>query len=329
MILRMPAAFAAVALGAAPALAAGECPDLTPLQVAAGFVTWLNVLGVFAVVTAAACVFVLLKEWFAYLVAAFAAIPVQVYEVLGYAAAAALVASGMWLAPADRLWPVFGGSLLFGVILSITCAVHKLKGSGTGFFAILFAVWTAVALVYDDSRVGFIAVLAFMGMLGFSAATIPMGIAIGFNERDSVPRATSAAWVVTVVATAWFLSRGMNAYNPLLEGALWLGPFVLYLGLLITASRWYHSKAPYGVRQIGPFALGIVGMMVGSTYGVPHLAGIAGTFMVLYLVEKAADIPARSLTGYAAIGLVVSGMLGLGVWWAQRHMDLIQPYLLF
>jgi hypothetical protein len=322
-------AFGALLATAAPALAAGECPDLTGLQVAAGFVTWLNVLSVFAVVIAVACVSVLLKEWFAFLLAAFAAIPVQVYEVLGYGLSLALVASGMWLAPADRLWPVFGGSLLFGGMLAITSQVHKLKGGAAGFHGILFAAWTAVAFAYGDSLVGFIAVLAFMGMLGFSAAVIPMGFAVGFTDKDAVPRATSAAFLTTLAGTGWYLARGMDPANPLLEGALWLGPMVLFLGLLITASSWYATRTPYAVRQIGPFALGIAGMMVGATYGVPHLAGIAGTFLVLYLIEKAADIPARSLTGYAAIGLVVSALIGGGVYWAQRHMDLIQPYLLF
>jgi hypothetical protein len=85
----------------------------------------------------------------------------------------------------------------------------------------------------------------------------------------------------------------------------------------------------YAVRQVAPLVLGVAGMFAGATYGIPHLAGIAGTFLVLYLVEKATDIPARSLVDYAVVGVLVSAILGVAIWWAQNNMDLVGPYVLF
>jgi len=85
----------------------------------------------------------------------------------------------------------------------------------------------------------------------------------------------------------------------------------------------------YALRQVAPIALGAAGMFAGATYGIPYLAGIAGTFLVLYLVEKASDIQARSLVDYAIVGVIVSAILGGEVWWAQGHMDVVKPYLLF
>lgn len=316
------------ALAPLPALAAApECPELTGLQVAAGFVTWLNVMKFFAAVIGVASILILFRNWIALLVLAFAAIPAVAYEALGYVVAVALVASAPWWDPTLQFWPIFGGSLLLGGLIVLTASLHAKGDDPTGLFAILFAVWAAIAVAYLDESVGFLAVIAFMGMLGFSAAVIPMGYVVGF-ARNSIAKATGAAFLVTLAASGWHVA-GIQMANPFQWGALWMGPVVLFLGLLIMASRYHASEVSYAVRQVAPLVLGVAGMFAGATYGIPHLVGIAGTFLVLYLVEKAADIPARSLVDYAVVGVLVSAILGVAIWWAQNHMDLVGPYLLF
>ncbi len=313
---------------ASPALAQDvTCTTLSGLQVAAGFVTWLNVLRVVVVVGAVGCVGVLLATWFTWLLAAFAAIPLAVYEAIGYAASLGLVASGHWLRHRDQAWTSLAGSLLLGAVLLVSGNARRVVARPDRLCAILFLAWTAVAVAYGDEAVGFIAVLAFMGMLGFGAALIPMGYAIGFTGDDAVPRATVAALAVTTAAVAWRLS--IAAPNPLVQGGLWVGPFVAGLGLLIASSRHYGSDSPWALRQVAPLVLGFVAVGVGNLYGIAPLAGIGGTFWVLFLVDKAADIPVQGRTQAAFLGLATCCVLGAGVWWAQDHIDLVRPYLLF
>lgn len=324
--------------------AIGDCQELTGLQVAVGFLSWLGFLKVLALVIGVGSLLVIGRHFAMLLVMAFAMIPIAVYEAIGYAAAIGLLFFGSTVGPADQFWYVFGGALLLGGMFLLTCRRFDSENP-SGFFAILTVLWAPIAIYFNSEAVGFLAVASFMGALGFSAAVIPMGYAIGFTDRDAVPRATIAAFIVTAIATfnqimttggAKVLSvTGTTYNNPFQWGALWIGPFVLFLGLLITASKYYshydrqYRGASYPVRQILPIVMGLAATMIGSTFGVPHLAGIGGTFFVLYLIEKAADIPAHSAVEYATIGIVVAVILGVGVWWAQHHMDLIQPYLLF
>ncbi|MBI2039006.1 MAG: hypothetical protein HYT22_01865 [Candidatus Niyogibacteria bacterium] len=335
----MRASIATVLLGVAlllfPFLAkaaetAVSCPELTGLQVAAGFITWMNILRVLAIGVGVVCLGYLLFRWFGWLLEIFLYIPKEVYEGVGYALSVGLIISGYWLSETNMLWPVLTGCLLFGAMLIITGALHKLAPNWEHFFGILFLVWSAVALFYQSAPVGFIAVAALMGLVGFSAAVIPCGYAIGFRDEDAVSRATTTAFIVL---TGFVFLRVVGQSLPYIhvfeQGALWLGSFVGYVGLLIASSRWYAKRAIYPAMQLITILLGMAAIGAGSVFGIPQLLGIGGTFFVLYLIEKPFEIPVESAVGYATIGLFVSSCVGGGVWWAQNHMDLVRPYLLF
>lgn len=315
----------ALAAEAAPA-----CPELTGLQYLVGFITWMNVLQVGAIILGVVCVAIILFKWFGWLLGLFLIIPVQVYEVIGYAASAALVVWAYFLEGSNQLWPLLGGSLLFGGMLIITGTIHQIEANYERFFGALFVVWAAIALIFQNSTVGFITVGAFMGMLGFSFMVIPMGYAIGFQDDDALKRGTTAGFITLAAFVAIRISGTYVPYIHVFEaGALWLGSFVGFIGLLIASSRWYVNRTAYVVMQVIAIAFGMVAIGIGSIFGISQLLGIGGTFFALYLIEKPFEIPAQSLTGYAAIGLVVAALVGGGVWWAQNHMDIIQPYLLF
>ncbi|MES2006853.1 MAG: hypothetical protein V4436_01960 [Patescibacteria group bacterium] len=290
----------------------------------------MNVLQVGAIILAVACAGFLLFKWFGWLVAIFLSVPVQVYEVIGYAASIALVVLAYFLTGSNQLWPLLGGSLLFGAMLMITGYVHDLEANFERFFGILFILWAAIALVYQNEVIGFIAVGAFVGMLGFSFLVVPMGYVIGFEDNDALKRATTAGFITLALFVAIRVSGTYVPYIHVFEhGALWLGSFVGYLGLLIASSRWYENRAMYPLMQVITIILGMGAIGVGSVFGIPQLLGIGGTFFALYLIEKPFEIPVESGTAYAAIGLFVACSVGGGVWWAQNHMDIIQPFLLF
>ncbi len=307
-----------------------NCVELTGLQVAVGFITWMNILRVFSIVIGVGCFAYLMWRWFGWLFEIFKYIPVEVYEVLGYVTSAATVISAYWLSEINQLWPLLGGCLLFGAMLVITGLIHDIKPNFERFFGTLFFVWSSVALFYQSEYVGFIAVGAFMGMLGFSAMIIPCGYAIGFRDKDALSRATSAAFVVLIgFVTLRIVGQSLPYIHVFELGTLWFGSFIGYLGLLIASSRWYKNRVMYPAMQLITILLGMAAIGVGSVFGIPQLLGVGGTFFVLYLIEKPFEIPTENAIGYALIGLSVALCVGGGVWWAQNNMAVVKPYLLF
>ncbi|MDB5194031.1 MAG: hypothetical protein JWN50_45 [Parcubacteria group bacterium] len=315
-----------------PFLAQASCPELTGLQKFAGFVSWMNILRVFAIAGGVVCIGFLLFRWFGWLIEIFALIPVQVYETVGYAASIALVVWGHSVSETNRMWPVLGGSLLFGAMVAISAQIHlknRINPPIAQLYGLLFVAWGAIALYYNMPAIGFIAVGALMGALGFSGAVIPMGYAIGFKDNDSLCRATSAAFAILAAYVGLKVSNTSLPIKVFESGAFWIGSFVGYLGLLIASSRWYGNQRSYPIMQVVTIVLGMAAIGAGSVFGISQLLGVGGTFFVLYLIEKPFEIPNASATEYAVIGLFVCACLGGGVWWAQNHMDLIRPFLLF
>jgi len=310
--------------------AATTCPELTWLQYAAGFITWMNILQVGAIILGVACACFILFRWFGWLLQIFLHIPVAVYEVLGYALSVGLIVWAYFLDGPNQLWPLLSGSLLFGGMLVITGKLHNIEPNFERFFGTLFIVWAAIALFYQSEVIGFFAVAAFMGMLGFSFAVIGVGYMIGFQDNDALKRATTAGFITLIAFVAIRVSGEAVPYIHVFEqGALWLGSFVGFIGILIASSRWYENRAMYPIMQVIAIVLGMAAIGVGSVFGIPQLLGIGGTFFALYLIEKPFEIPAESATGFAAIGLFVAAAVGGSVWWAQNNMELIEPFLLF
>src|SRR3989338_3137439 len=307
-----------------PSLATAQvpaaCPELTGLQVVVGFITWMNILRVFAIVIGVVCAAYLLFRLFGWLFEIFKYIPKEVYEVLGYATSIALVISAYWLSETNQLWPLLGGCLLFGAMLIITRVIHELKENYSRFFGTLSLVWSAVALFYQSDYVGFISVAAFMGMLGFSAFVIPCGYVVGFRGKDELSSATSAAFFTLVGFVALrVIGKDLPYIHVFEQGALWLGSFFGFLGLLIASSRWYENRTLYPFMQVITIVAGMAAIGAGSLFDIPQLLGIGGTFFVLYLIEKPFEIPTQSMVGRALIGLFVASGIGGGVWWAQNN----------
>jgi hypothetical protein len=317
----------AAAFAAEPAML--TCPELTGLQKAAGLVTWMNIMWVFAIVLGIVCLGVLFLE----LIPLFAEIPAEAYEIALYAGSVGLMGWGYFLAPDIGPYVGFTGCLMLGASIMFTGHIHKLTQDLVRFFGILFVVWSGIALVYGSPLIGFIAVMALMGMLGFSVVVTPLSYCIGFRDDDAVGNATSAAFLILGL----FLGiRILGSNAPNLEnimvfesGALWMGSFVGYLGLLIASSRWYKTHFPYVLMQAVTIAAGLGAIFVGSLRDIPELLGIGGTFFALYMIEKPFEIPAKSTLGYATIGLLVSAGVYGGVVWAKTHIDIVEPYLLF
>lgn len=305
--------------------------ELTALQKFAGYITFVNILWVIAIGLGVLCLGYLSIHWCKWLFEIFKYIPIQVYEVLFYLLSIAFMVGGYFLSAEIGPYVSFTGCLLFAGAIILTSTLHKMEEDPVRFFSILFVVYVIAALVIQSKLIGFIAVMALMGALGFSAAVIPCGYVIGFKDKDSLGRVTSVGFIML---TAFVVIR-LTAQNiPLLQlfenGALFLGSFVGYLGLLIASSRWYgNTKENYFLMQVITIIAGIIALVVGSIWNIGELQKIGGTFFVLYLIEKPFEIPVEKGTHYATIGLVMSVIIYLGCVFAKANPALVNTFLFY
>ena len=259
-----------------------------------------------------------------------ASIPKEFWEGLMVVAGLALVYLGT-LCGAGGPYVALLGCLMFGAALFIIVKVHRLeKLKPELLFLLSGAVCVVAAILYGSSMIGFVAVACIMSALGFCVIATPLCYCIGFKDDASVGRATAAAFVMlTFYVILEMVGAGNEYVEPFKFGALWLGAFVGYIGLLIASSRWYSNRTNYVLFQVITVAAGIAAIAVGTIFDLTYVAQIGGTFFVLYLVEKTFEIPVQSRISYAWLALIAGGILFGASWLATTYQDVLGPYFLF
>lgn len=311
----MRSALAFAALAALPAWAGAEtCPDLTALQRVAGFVTWQNTLRLGAIGLGAAGALFFCSG----LVRRFLR-QTGLIELLLWALAAGGLAGGA-LVPAElRVWPVLIGSLVLPGAAAFSLWRRQIRLPVPRILMALAFAWGAIAWVAGLPAVGFLAVGALLAWLGLRIAVGPFCYAFGFDGPDALMRATVAgAALVTgftaLVATGVPLGP-LSVFRP---GALWLGSFAWFLGVLIVSVRWYRP-GHYARRQFLAMASLGAALSAGLLLGASELVTMAATFWLFYVLGKVAEIP---LAGRIGFGLKLIGAAGLlaGIWWGSHQV---------
>ncbi len=305
-----------------------------PVQLSAAqkFVGWLDfvkIMWIAAILVGVVSIMVLFGEFVIVIAKIFILIPATFYEVILYMASFGLIFAGDQFRPDVASYVALTGCVLFAGAVGFSC--RRFRGDNPTLpFAIVTFVWGGTAVLYSSSMIGFFAVIALMGTLGFSAAMYPGVVCLGFKDEDAVGKATVAAFSVLVFFAG---ARIFGKYLPTLgifeQGALFMGSFVGYLGLLIASSRWYRRRYPYVFFQMITISAGILALFIGSVYQIPELSRIGGTFFALYLLEKFIEIPVESRVGYAFLGLTGSS----AVYWfcitVMSNPERFRQYLLF
>ena len=307
-------------------LAPGD--DLTPLQEFAGLITFVNVFLVLGSIAVTVCFAYLFGSYVKDLMKVLKNVPYVVYEVVFYAIGVGLLLWGLRLGDSISEYVGLTGCLLVMAALGFSATKRKFARDPFRFSGILFVVWTAAAVVYGSSLLGFFAVAALLSALGFSVVASPLSYTIGFRDDKGFGRATTAAFVIL----AGFVGiRVSGAHTPTLAvfefGALFLGSFVGYLGLLIASSRWYEDKGNYVLFQVVTILAGVAALLVGSVFGIGELQKIGGTFFVLYLIEKFFEVPVEGKRARAGLGLLIGAVtLGIG-FLVKTHPDAVAGFL--
>lgn len=308
------------------------CPDLTALQRWAGYLEWTNILYALGIVIPTIGIIIFTHGFIKWAWDTIWSVIRNIADVLAFAVSLGLVAYGSWVPEEYRLTPVLSGSILFAASIVLMVWLRKIKTKEpTGFFAILTVVWGAIAIYYNMSEIGFLAMAALMGVLGFSVAVSPLCYSFGFKDEKSVDAGTAAALMIlaTYVIAQIFYPNMPQAMAVFTTGAFWLGSLVGYIGLLILSNKWFveMKEGNYAWMQVVTIALCLSGVAIGVTFGINALAGVAGTISVFYFASKLIEIPADDSMTFG-LKLVLIGGFFYGAWFiANSNEALIKPYI--
>jgi len=158
-------------------------------------------------------------------------------------------------------------------------------------------LFVPVAILHQSKLIGFASVGSLLAALGFSGAMYPFCYCIGWNSEDSMLRTAAASGLgVGAFAFAKVLGAEAEVLAPFAPGISVLGGLSHYLALLIRSNKWYKQ---YGTRDSPKLyywynccmaaSLGI-SQAVGRIYGLKGLANTSTTFLVLWMLEKSAEL---------------------------------------
>jgi hypothetical protein len=302
--------------------------QLTPLQQFAGAIDFLRIILVLGCVVTVGAVVYLFRYYVGKLLQLLKNVPVVVYEIVFYAASLGCGVWG-WLLP-EPMHSSFGliGCLLLAGALGFSASHHRSLADAFRFSGILFLVWTIAALLLGSPIIGFIAVGALLSALGFSILVTPLCYGFGFRDETTIGRATTAAFAVLALFIGLRLLGALLPALAIFEfGALFLGSFVGYTGLLISSSRWYREKKNYWAFQVVTIIAGVGALFFGSVFRIDELQKIGGTFFILYCIEKIMEIPTRSKPAFALLFTIVGIITICFCWFALTHQELFRQFL--
>lgn len=329
----MPAMFLiALALLAIPdpALAQAACPDMTTLQRWAGYLSWVGFLQILGIgLGAAGIIFV-----FYGVIKQIAHAMRYAIETFAYIASALLIASGhIYSVPGEfLLWPVMTGCITFAASVFYTLWLHKIKGDDPRTLYTLFmVVWGAVAIFYGQSAIGFLAVLAFIGILGFSIGIGPLSYAFGYERKAQIPGGTMAALMLlsAYVLAHLFWKDAPMFVRVFMPGALWLGSFVAFIGILILSSSFYDDDdGRFWVMQLVAWVVyGAFGML-GLIYDIVPLPAMALTLFAFYLASKPLDFEWEQSPITVGISLLMaSAVFGTAWFFATSNAAMARHFI--
>mmetsp|Transcript_41468 Transcript_41468/g.72829 ORF Transcript_41468/g.72829 Transcript_41468/m.72829 type:complete len:449 (-) Transcript_41468:92-1438(-) len=222
-----------------------------------------------------------------------------VFEVAAYTLAFAFSAQGCRYSMAQAqpaMMVALTGGLAFMPCWMYSTGLHVTgSGSKDKFFmlscGLLVLELVPLALIHKSSLIGFLAVLALYGCLGFVFAAFGFGFLIGFDSRNAVLRCVLASVCLVLGFTSCRILGLDPAYiQPFALGAMCLGNNMYFLAMLILTSEWRCTTREYVWRQSAMIASLLLALFVGFVYVIPAMSNTATTFMVLWLMEKELEI---------------------------------------
>ena len=143
----------------------------------------------------------------------------------------------------------------------------------------------SLALVFDSDIFGSLAVAVFYHMLGFGVWSEPLVVYIGFQNDQALAKSTIASSLILVLTiTMRALKISSFVTRPFNFALQTMGASCYYLGLLIGQHSRSVRNRPGLVRG---FLLGsiVLGLFTGSVLGIPAIFNSSVVFVVLEILD--------------------------------------------
>lgn len=338
-------------LGSTTLAATPSCAPLTGLQVAAGYVTFANIVKLIAVLAGAGFAWIFFGHVIQHLLRVFMLIPLSVYKALGYLVSFALLVwsygvangHGAWLVGAH--WSALNdlaryvgviGALGLGVsVLGSLADWAEVHGAGPHpeqtSAMILAVLMGAIALLLDNPIVGAFAVVALMAFFGFFIIAFPGVVTLGYDSDKALFSGTLASFLILVPATLAVAHQGsLGPVEVFRAGIFWITTLSGYTGLLILATfHFSRHLGRYLAMQAVMVLMGLAALYFGSVYDIGELQKIGGTFFVVYLMSKPWDLPKTNVLMWSGLGLFTCVALFLLMREVGQHPAQWAAWLLF
>lgn len=327
------------------------CEPMTGLQVAAGYVTFANIVKLIAVLAGAGFGWMFFGGLVKHLLLVFVTIPLAVYKGLGYLVSIAMLlwaygvvgGHGAWVVGAhwsalDDLARYVGvvGALGLGASVLVSLGDWaKIHGAGPHpeqtSAMILAVLFGAIALTLNNNIVGAFAVAALMGFFGFFIVAMPGVVALGYDDEKTLFSGTLASFLILVPATLTVAHQGsLGPLDVFRAGIFWVTTFSGYTGLLVLATfHFSRHVGRYVLMQAVMILMGLAALYFGSVYGIGELQKIGGTFFVVYLLSKPWDLPKANVMVWSGLGLFTCVVLFLLMREVGQHPAQWGAWLLF
>jgi hypothetical protein len=297
---------------------AADCPDLTALQRAAGAVTWANFLQASAIALAVAGTLLFCSG----LVRRFLQ-QVRLIEALLWGATVGLASGGVFLPPDWQSWTALSACLLLPGALALSVRLRQIPFSLSRGWQLLAVAWGAMAIAYQLDVLGFLAMVAFIAVLGLSIVVTPFCYAFGFaSERAFLRASVGGALLALLFAGLSVIGLQLGPLEVFRPGALWMGGFAWFLGVLILSNKWFQRERYLRNQLVAVVSL-VGSLGIGLVFGVRELVTLASAFLLFYVGAKVIEIP---VNGRIALGLklVATGGVISGAWYAvQKFLPLL------
>lgn len=301
-----------------------NCPDLTALQRAAGYVSWLGLVSVLGVGLLAGGICLVFWGFIKTVLEM-----TGLMETLLWIITVSLIGSSYFVDPSYQQWTLAVGAILIPCACLLTAHLHEIHIEKVKSLGVLTLVWGTIALFFGSSFVGFLAVGALLACLGFSMVVTPLCYSFGFTSEDAIPRATTAGlFVMAVYIGLRIFQVELGVFSVFEGGALWLATFVGFLGLLITSSSYYENGEHAFPMNLLTCVLFVAIISLGTIFAIKEVTTIAGAFLLFYIADKIIEIDTKSMIALG-IKLLVAGAVVAGIWqWLRLNETLVTQYLL-
>ena len=191
-------------------------------------------------------------------------------------------------------------------------------------FTMMLAPTVMMTVYHASYFLGFVSVMFFYGMIGFSVISRGLCWGIGFNSEDSLTNCVGAS--LTMVPLYFVFNKVSGSMQYFSYGVYVFGVIVYLLGLLILSSSFHTKGADYARCQILMIA-SLVGLMITGSYSnILSLFNVSVTFACLYFGEKVGEM---SLWKGNEIVLTFALFLStyFGSLWLSTHPEFITSVL--